>query len=63
MIRTYSIPLFPQVMEPEDYARGWLEDCLTRCRCDFCVDDYTLSIEENVEGFKRAVFILKENIK
>ena len=60
MIKTYSIPLFPHVMEAEDYARAWLEDCLIKCQCNNTVDDYVLTIEENFEGHRRAVFILKE---
>lgn len=63
MIKIYSIPLFPQVMEPEGYAKSWLEDCLKRCGSTLTAEDYTLKIEENFEGFKRAVFILKESIK
>ena len=63
MIKTYSIPLFPEIVDPESYARKWLEDCLLKCRCENSIDDYELTIEENFEGFKRAVFILKEIIK
>ncbi|MCM8529065.1 MAG: hypothetical protein NE327_21265 [Lentisphaeraceae bacterium] len=59
MIKIYSIPLFPQIMEAEDYAKSWLEDCLERCQCSQTVEDYELKIEENFEGHRRAVFILK----
>lgn len=59
MIKRYSIPLLPQLVEVEDYAKSWLEDCLLRCQCRNTVDDYDLLIEENSEGFRRAVFILK----
>lgn len=63
MIKTYSIPLFPQIMEPEDYAKSWLEDCLEKCQCPNSVEDYNLTIEEDFEGYRRAVFILRKNIK
>ena len=63
MIKTYSIPLFPQLMEVEDYAKSWLEDCLTKCQSSNTVEDYSLTIEEDIEGYRRAVFILRESIK
>lgn len=63
MIKTYSIPLFPHIEAVEDYARGWLEDCLVKCQCNNTADDYELIIEENFEGYRRAVFILKDLIK
>ena len=63
MIKTYSIPLFPQIMEVEDYAKSWLEDCLLKCQSPNSVDDYDLKIEENFEGHRRAIFILRESIK
>ena len=63
MIKTYSIPLFPQIEGAEDYAKKWLEDCLIKCQCNNSVDDYDLTIEENFEGHRRAVFILRELLK
>ncbi len=58
MIRFYAIPLGPKILEPEDYAVGWLEDCLQRCKSSFCVTDYDLTIEV-CDGCRRAVFICK----
>ena len=58
MIKIYSIPLDEIIAQPEDYAKAWLEDCLQKCGLDLKVDDYTLTIEENELGMRRAVFEL-----
>ena len=60
MIKFYSIPLHENIMEPEDYAKAWLEDCLQKCGLDLKVEDYILRIEETEAGYKRAVFEFME---
>ena len=60
MIKFYSIPLHENLMEPEEYARAWLEDCLQKCGLELKVDDYSLQIEETETGARRAVFELQE---
>ena len=59
MIKKYSIPIFKEIVDPEQYAISWFEDCLEKCGSDLKVSDYSLNIEDSLDGMKRATFLIK----